>query len=135
MLVFCGKNGRPRASFAYFSTEVVEKSKGIHSGRSSEVSGIYRSSSSDLPRSLRSAGHRSWQIRKPAPHSKLRKLRQRAPARSKGLPDHLLTARYACFVPMMQKTQNNLNFTLSLFYMSEKWGKFGAFFEVPSARM
>ena len=64
MLVFCGKNGRPRASFAYFSTEVVEQSKGIHSGRSSEVSGIYRSSSSDLPRSLRSAGHRSWQIRK-----------------------------------------------------------------------
>ncbi|MCI6169209.1 MAG: hypothetical protein MR678_04640, partial [Muribaculaceae bacterium] len=47
-----------------------------------------------------SAGHRSWQIRQPAAQSKLRELRQRA--------------RSACFVPVMQKMQNNRNFTLSL---------------------
>lgn len=48
---------------------------------------------------MRSAGHRSWQIRQPAAQSKLRELRQRA--------------RSACFVPVMQKMQNNRNFTLS----------------------
>ena len=62
---------------------------------------------------LHSAGHRSWQIRQPAAQSKLRELRQRAPARCKGPPDHLLTARYACFVPVIRKTQNNRDFTLS----------------------
>ena len=45
--------------------------------------------------------HRSWQIRQPAPQSKLRELRQRA--------------RSACFVPVIRKTQNNRNFTLSRF--------------------
>ena len=64
------------------------------------MSGIYRSLSSDWLRSLRSAGHRSWQIRQPAAQSKLRELRQRA--------------RSACFVPVIRKTQNNRNFTLSL---------------------
>ncbi|WP_417171987.1 hypothetical protein, partial [Alistipes putredinis] len=39
------------------------------------------------------------QIRQPAAQSKLRELRQRA--------------RSACFVPVMQKMQNNRNFTLS----------------------
>ena len=63
------------------------------------MSGIYRSLSSDWLRSLRSAGHRSWQIRQPAAQSKLRELRQRA--------------RSACFVPVIRKTQNNRNFTLS----------------------
>ena len=72
-----------------------------------------RTISSGLQRSLRSAGHRSWQIRQPAAQSKLRELRQRAPARCKGPPDHLLTARYACFVPVIRKTQNNRDFTLS----------------------
>ncbi|WP_417172049.1 hypothetical protein, partial [Alistipes putredinis] len=38
-------------------------------------------------------------IRQPAAQSKLRELRQRA--------------RSACFVPVMQKMQNNRNFTLS----------------------
>ena len=42
---------------------------------------------------------------------------QRAPARCKGPPDHLLTARYACFVPVIRKTQNNRDFTLSRFYV------------------
>ena len=65
----------------------------------SEVSGIYRSLSSDWLRSLRSAWHRSWQIRQPAAQSKLRELRQRA--------------RSACFVPVMRKMQNNRDFTLS----------------------
>ena len=59
----------------------------------------FLSLSSDSPRSLRSAGHRSWQIRQPAPQSKLCELRQRA--------------RSACFVPVIRKTQNNRNFTLS----------------------
>ena len=45
------------------------------------------------------AGHRSRQIRQPAAQTKLRELRQRT--------------RYACFVPMMQKMQNNRDFTLS----------------------
>ena len=63
------------------------------------MSGIFRSSSSDSPRSLRSAGHRSWQKRQPAPQSKLRELRQRA--------------RSTCFVPVIQKIKNNRNFTLS----------------------
>ena len=67
---------------------------------SSEVSGIYRSLFSDWPRSLLSAGHRSWRIRRPAAQSKLRELRQRA--------------RSACFVPVMLKIQNNRDFTLSL---------------------
>ena len=66
------------------------------------MSGIYRSLSSDWLRSLRSAGHRSWQIRQPAAQSKLRELRQRD--------------RSACFVPVIRKTQNNRNFTLSPFY-------------------
>lgn len=66
------------------------------------MSGIYRSLSSDWLRSLRSAGHRSWQIRQPAAQSKLRELRQRA--------------RSACFVPVMQKMQNNRNFTLSHYF-------------------
>jgi hypothetical protein len=48
------------------------------------------------------AGHRSWQIRQPAAQSKLRELRQRA--------------RSACFVPAMQKMQNNRDFTLSRKY-------------------
>ena len=52
---------------------------------------------------LGGAGYQRWQIRQPAPQSQLRKLRQRAPARCKGPPDHLLTARYACFVLVMQK--------------------------------
>ena len=69
-----------------------------HSERSSELSGIYRSLSSDWLRSLRSAVYRSWQIRQPAPQSKLRELRQRTPARCKGPQDHLLITRYACFV-------------------------------------
>ena len=43
--------------------------------------------SSDLQRSLHSAGHRSWRIRQPAPQSKPRELRQRA--------------RATCFVPVM----------------------------------
>ena len=59
----------------------------------------FLSLSSDSPRSFRSAGHRSWQKRQPAPQSKLRELRQRA--------------RSACFVPVIRKTQNNRNFTLS----------------------
>ena len=52
-----------------------------------------------MSRSLHSAGHRSWQIRQPAAQSQLRELRQRA--------------RSACFVPVIRKTQNNRNFTLS----------------------
>ena len=53
---------------------------------------------------LHSAGHRSRQIRQPPPQSKLR---QRAPP------------RFTCFVPMMQKTQNNRDFTLRQFlYLS-----------------
>ena len=60
-----------------------------------------RTISSGLKRSLHSAGHRIWQIRQPPPQSKLRELRQWAPA------------RYACFVPVMQKMQNNWDFTLS----------------------
>ena len=71
-----------------------------------------RTISSGLQRSLRSAGHRSWQIRQPAAQSKLRELRQRAPARCKGPPDHLPTARYTCFVPVMKKIQNIRDFTL-----------------------
>ena len=63
------------------------------------MSGIYRSLSSDWLRSLRSTGHRSWQIRQPAAQSKLHELRQKA--------------RSACFVPVIRKTQNNRNFTLS----------------------
>ena len=43
--------------------------------------------------------HRSWQIRQPAPQSKLLKRRQRACS--------------ACFVPVMQKMQINRNFPLS----------------------
>ena len=69
------------------------------------MSGIYRSLSSDWLRSLRSAGHRSWQIRQPAAQSKLRELRQRA--------------RSACFVPVIRKTQNNRDFTLSHFHPLE----------------
>ena len=44
-----------------------------------------------LSRSWRSAGHRSWQKRQPAPQSKLRELRQRA--------------RSACFVPSCPQKQ------------------------------
>lgn len=71
----------------------VSVNQGILPFTSSPIISDIRSSSSDSPRSLRSAGHRSWQIRRPAAQSKLRELRQRA--------------RSACFVPMMQKTQNN----------------------------
>ena len=58
----------------------------------------------------------------PAAQSKLRELHQRAPARCKGPPDHLLTARYACFVPVIRKTQNNRNFTLSRLTLSQTTG-------------
>ena len=50
-------------------------------------------------RSSHSARHRSWQIRQPAPQSKLRKLSPRACS--------------ASFVPVLQKMQINRLFTLS----------------------
>ena len=56
------------------------------------------------------AGHRSRQIRQPAPQSKLRELRQRA--------------RYACFVPMIRKIKNNRDLKISpltSFGRNDKW--------------
>ena len=49
-----------------------------------------RTISSGLKRSFAQCRAPNWQIRQPAPQSKLR---QWAPARRKGPPDHLLTAR------------------------------------------
>ena len=49
----------------------------------------------------------------PAAQSKLRGLHPKGSAHCKGPQDRLLTARYACFVPVIRKTQNNRNFTLS----------------------
>ena len=72
------------------------------------MSGIYRSLSSDWLRSLRSAGHRSWQIRQPAAQSKLRELRQRA--------------RSACFVPVMAINKPDFMAGYSLFYESARYG-------------
>ena len=63
-----------------------------------------------------SAGHRSWLIRQPAAQSKLRELRQRAYDRYKGPLDHLLIALYACFVPVIRKTQNNRNVICNILF-------------------
>ncbi len=71
------------------------------------MSGIYRSLSSDLQRSLRSAGHRSWQIRQPAAQSKLRELRQRA--------------RSACFVPVVAINKPDFLAGYLLFYVSARY--------------
>ena len=81
-------------------------------------SGIYRSLSSDLQRSLHSAGHRSW--RWPASSSKqAARATPKGSAHCKGPQDHLPVIRYACFVPVVQKMQNNQNFTLSPFGSEE----------------
>ena len=57
--------------------------------------------------------HRSWQIRQPAAQSQLRELRQWSGS--------------VCFVPVMQKMQNNRDFTLShiLDRYSMSYGKKG----------
>jgi hypothetical protein len=57
---------------------------------------------------LRSAWHRSWQIRQPAAQSKLRELRQRA--------------RSACFVPVMAINKPDFLAGYSLFYESAIYG-------------
>jgi hypothetical protein len=86
------------------------------------VSGIYRSLSSDWLRSLRSAGHRSWQIRQPAAQSKLRELHPKGSAYCKGPLDRLLTVRYACFVPVMAINKPDFLAGYSLFYESARYG-------------
>ena len=68
--------------------------------------------SSDLQRSLHSSRHRSWQW--PASCSKqAARATPKCSVHCKGPQDHLLTARYACFVLMRRKMKNNRDFTLS----------------------
>ena len=56
---------------------------------------------------MRSAGHRSWQIRQPAAQSKLRELRQRA--------------RSACFVPVVAINKPDFLAGYLLFYVSARY--------------
>ena len=79
------------------------------------MSAIYRSLSSDLQRSLRSAGRRSWRIRQPAAQSKLRELRQRA--------------RATCFVPLSTSRKKGLFLEVMCEMMSAS-RKRGLFLEV-----